>query len=469
MVSHFPLIAPKMMPVLDQNFSPAALAIRDYQQKVSRDAVPLIIALERENNTISRYETQIFPDTHPLAVNNLFYVERILKFLLWQRGGHHIIIGGSPVIGEFLRKVYSPQGERKFDYHFMTDQVYQRSFTIDTCAVGEVPPASESGNKIGNHLEGKRIGFDLGASDRKVSIVVDGEVIFSEEKPWNPSAQSDPEYHYNEIMDSLKTALSHIDCIDAIGGSSAGIYINNRPMVASLYRNVPIDQMDKIHNLFTRISRELELPLVVINDGDVAALAGSMAIQENSVLGIALGSSQAAGYVNPHGQIMGWLNELSFAPIDFNPQASVDEWSGDRGCGSTYLSQQSVFRLAPQVGIQIPGLMSNTEKLSFVQEKLAKGHEGAVKIWLTMGVYLGYAIAHYANYYDLKNVIILGRCTSGEGGRILLDEANKVLKAEFSDLGDRIRILLPDEKNRRVGQAIAAASLPNLSQKEFAR
>ena len=313
---------------------------------------------------------------------------------------------------------------------------------------------------IGRHLDGHRIGFDLGASDRKVSAVVNGQVIFSEEKIWNPSIQSDPAYHYNEIMDSLKTAASKLDRVDAIGGSSAGIYINNRPMVASLFRGVPPDRFPDIRNLFLRIGKEFNVPLVVINDGDVAALAGSMSLEDNGVLGIALGSSEAAGYVDLNGNILGWLNELSFAPIDYNPNAPVDEWSGDIGCGSTYFSQQCVFRLAPKVGIEIPQALSNAEKLAFMQDKLKAGHEGAVKIWQTMGVYLGYGIAHYADFYDMKNVIILGRCTSGEGGMVMFDETKRVLQNEFPDLAQRIHVQLPDEKSRRVGQSIGAASLP---------
>ena len=135
--------------------------------------------------------------------------------------------------------------------------------------------------------------------------------IFSEEKIWNPSIQSDPAYHYNEIMDSLKTAASKLDRVDAIGGSSAGIYINNRPMVASLFRGVPPDRFPDIRNLFLRIGKEFNVPLVVINDGDVAALSGSMSLEDHGVLGIALGSSEAAGYVDLDGNILGWLNELA--------------------------------------------------------------------------------------------------------------------------------------------------------------
>ena len=79
-----------------------------------------------------------------------------------------------------------------------------------------------------------------------------------------------------------------------------------------------------------------------------------MSLEDDAVLGIALGSSEAAGYVNNQGAITGWLNELAFAPVDYNPAAAVDEWSGDAGVGALYFSQQCVFRLASKVGIALP-------------------------------------------------------------------------------------------------------------------
>jgi predicted NBD/HSP70 family sugar kinase len=191
-----------------------------------------------------------------------------------------------------------------------------------------------------------------------------------------------------------------------------------------------------------------------------------MSLEDNGVLGIAMGSSEASGYVDMNGRIMGWLNELAFAPVDYNPNAPMDEWSGDIGCGSQYFSQESVFRLAPKAGIQVPSNLTDAEKLKFVQEKLEAGHEGAVRIWQSMGVYLGYGLAHYADFYEIKHVLILGRCTSGRGGDLILDGANAVLKAEFPELAARIHIQLPDEKSRRVGQSIAAASLPAIPSKE---
>lgn len=463
MSDDFQLIEPRITPPLDPEFRPAVLANHAFQQEAAGVGIPLVIGLEREAGKISRYETLVFPENHTRAGANYAYVERLVKFLLWQRGGYRVFIGGPSSIGEHLRQAYSNNGKQRFDVHFMGDQVYEQPFTVEICQPSQVPLTLEGGETIGRHLEGQRIGFDLGASDRKVSAVVDGQVIFSEETIWNPSVETDPAYHYNEIMASLRTAAAKLGRIDAIGGSSAGIYINNRPMVASLFRSIPPDRLPEIRNLFLRIRQELNVPLVVINDGDVAALAGSMSLEDNGVLGIALGSSEAAGFVDMHGHILGWLNELSFAPIDYNPNAPTDEWSGDIGCGSTYFSQQCVFRLAPRAGIEIPEKVSNAEKLAFVQEKLKAGHAGAAKIWQTMGVYLGYGIAHYADFYDMKNVIILGRCTSGEGGVMMLDEAKRVLQTEFPQLSERIHVQLPDEKSRRVGQSIAAASLPILN------
>jgi predicted NBD/HSP70 family sugar kinase len=460
MIDHLQNIKPLLVPPLDENFQPAVLVNHAFVSQNSENGVPLVIGLERENGKFSRFETQVFPEEHPRAKANLRYTERLLKFLLWQRGGYKVYIGGPASIYTYLHSCYSPQGERKFDRNFMEDLVYERPFSLISCDPVEVPPTNEAGILIGRNLDGCRIGFDLGASDRKVCAMIDGKVVYSEEVNWEPSKQTNPKYHYREIMTAINTAASKMPRVDAIGGSSAGVYVDNRPMVASLFRAIPSECYHEISNLFLRIRDEMQVPLVVINDGDVTALAGSMSLDSNGVLGIAMGSSEAAGHVDFNGHILGWLNELSFAPVDFNPNAPIDEWSQDIGCGSTYLSQQCVFRLAHKAEIIIPSTLTDAERLEFVQEKLESGHEGAVKIWQSMGIYLGYSLAHYADFYDIKHVLILGRCTSGLGGALILDWANQVVQAEFPELAARIQIQLPDEKSRRVGQSFAAASLP---------
>ena len=458
---------PSITPPLDHDFRPAVLFNQVFRKEVSDsgECIPLHIGLERSDGTLSRYETCVLPQDHPDSSSNIQYCERIIKFLLWQRGGYKVYIGGPRSIGETIRSIYSPTGERAFDYHFMGQDVYLNQFIIEPCRLDEVPPSNESRRSIGRHLDGYRIGFDLGASDLKVSSVINGEAVFSREIEWNPKIQPDPDYHKQKIKAALFMAMEKLPQLDAIGGSSAGVYIDNRPMIASLFRSIPKDRFDEVHSLFKDIQSEMNVPLEVVNDGEVTALAGSMSLDVNGVLGIAMGSSEAAGYVTADGKITNWLNELAFAPIDYNPKAPEEEWSGDKGCGATYLSQQSVFRLANKAGIEIPIVISDARKLEFVQEKLEAGEESAEKIWQTMGIYTGYAIAHYSDFYDLQHVLILGRCTSGRGGQLILYGANQVLERDFPNLGEQINIHLPDEKSRRVGQSIAAASLPEIQRK----
>ncbi len=464
--SAFELIEPRFVPPLEPEFRPAALANRAFRAEVaaSGEGTPLIFGLERSDGALSRFETAAFPDGHPSAEANLAYAERLVKFLLWARGGWRVFVGGPRGIGEHLARVYAADGPREFDYHFMGEQVYGRPFTVVSCAADEVPAAREGGQALGRHLGGCRIGFDLGASDVKVSAVVDGQAVFSEEIVWEPTGQADPAYHYAQIMAALRLAQARLPRLDAIGGSSAGVFVDNRPMVASLFRGIPADRYGEIRDLFLRIRAEFGVPLEVVNDGDVTALAGAMSLEDTGVLGIALGSSEAGGYVDLNGAITGWLNELAFAPVDYNPAAAVDEWSGDAGVGSQYFSQQCVFRLASRVGIALPADATKAEKLRHVQGFLEAGHPGAAQIWQSIGVYLGYGIAHYADFYDLKHVLILGRVTSGQGGPLILDGAKAVLAAEFPEIAARVNIQLPDEKSRRVGQSIAAASLPAIAE-----
>lgn len=460
------LIAPPTVPPLDPDFRPAVLANRAFTKAVAASGygVPLLLGLERGDGSVSRFETVVFGDGADQHDANNHYAERILKFLLWQRGGCTIHVGGPSHIGEFLSDCYAKDALREFDRVFMGDSVYAKPFTVIACAAEEVPEERESSAPLGRHLEGCRIGFDLGASDRKVSAVIDGETVYSEEVVWEPRKNTDPNYHYNEVMTAIKTAAEKMPRVDAIGGSSAGVYINHRAMIASLFRGIPAEDFHVVRDMFLNIGKELDVPIAVVNDGEVTALAGAMSLEENGILGIALGSSEAGGYVTREGNITEWLNELAFAPVDYNPDAACDEWSGDYGVGALYFSQQCVFRLAPRAGIDLleGDGVTDAERLKHVQGYLEDGHDGATNIWRSIGVYLGYTLAHYADFYDINHVLVLGRCTSGRGGDLIVDGALDVLRREFPELAESIAVQLPDEKSRRVGQSIAAASLPQL-------
>jgi len=445
---------------LDPGFLPAVIFNRHYLKTVraSGQAVPLVIGLERECGLVSRYETVVRPSANAETIR---YVERIVKFLLWARGGWKLHIGGPKAIGEALRKTYSPTGARKFDCDLM-GKAYGKPFQVVVTTAGKVPANRDMEVAAGGHLKGCRIGFDLGASDYKVSAVIDGEAVFTEETPWTPVKATNPEYHYHHISAALHRAAAHLPRVDAIGGSSAGIIVDNEIRVASLLRSIPKQDFAKAAGVFKRIQREWNVPVVVMNDGDVTALAGALSLGQKGMLGIAMGSSEAGGFMDKQGRIHGWLNELAFAPVDYNPDAVADEWSGDLGVGALYFSQQAVNKLLPAAKIKLPEKLGLPERLKEVQALMAKGDERAAKIYETIGVYLGYTIPHYADFYDFNHLLILGRVTTGKGGDIVIAKAREVLKAEFPEIARKVAIHVPDEKSRRVGQAVAAASLPEL-------
>ncbi|MBR3593652.1 MAG: ROK family protein [Clostridia bacterium] len=449
---------------LDPKFQPLSLVCRDMREATKENGQDIVIAVERNKGYTTTYKTRIFPDGTGHDEENFRFVERIAKSLLWVAGGYKIIIAGSDVVGEKIKAAYTDGGLRDFDVHFM-ERVYEQKFEVKSVPLSEAPEDKSSASPIGRHLDGCRIGFDAGGSDRKVSAVINGESVYSEEVVWFPKINADPNYHYEGILNAMKTAASHMPRVDAIGVSSAGVYVDNRIMVASLFLKVSDEDFDKkVKNMYIDVAKEIgeDIPIEVANDGDVTALAGAMDLNDDSVLGIAMGTSEAGGYVDPQGNITGWLNELAFVPVDFCEEAMVDEWSGDYGCGVKYFSQDGVIKLAPYAGIELDENLSPAEKLKVVQGLMKDGDERAAAIYDTIGAYFGYAIAYYTEFYDIKHVLIMGRVTSGEGGVILLERAQEVLDTEFPELAKKIKLHIPDENSRRVGQSVAAASLPKL-------
>jgi predicted NBD/HSP70 family sugar kinase len=98
---------------------------------------------------------------------------------------------------------------------------------------------------------------------------------------------------------------------------------------------------------------------------------------------------------------------------------------------------------------------------------MARADPRARSIYQTIGTYLGYTIPHYATFYDIKHLLVLGRVSSGEGGEIMVDEAKQVLQTEFPECAEQIQIHTPNEQDKRHGQAIAAASLPRLEKENL--
>lgn len=462
-------IKPKIKPPLDPGFVPAVLWNRSFREmaRKSGDAGKIKISLERTNGSVSVFETEILPDKPGNPELNLFYVERMVKYLLWMKGGWKVTIAGNDRLAREIAGIYSPSGKRGFDYDIMGERIYGNKMKVASCEIRKSPVENETAVSLGGNLDGCRIGFDLGGSDRKCAAVIDGEVVFTEEIPWDPYFQKDPQWHRDGINDSLKRAAAHLPRVDAIGGSSAGVYVDNQVRVASLFRGVSDDDFKKhVRNIFLGLREEWKnIPFIVVNDGEVTALAGSMSMKDNAVLGISMGTSLAAGYVTPAGNITDWLNELAFAPIDYRENAPADEWSKDVGCGVQYFSQQAVARLVPLAKISLPEKMPFAEILVEVQNLMKQGDERAAKIYESIGTYFGYALAQYSEMYEIRNLLLLGRVSSGKGGEIIISRAEEVLKSEFPELANQIKIRTPDEKMKRHGQAVAAASLPRILRK----
>ena len=459
-----PSFTPAFRPTLDPGFVPAALWTRAYRKAVASDpsARTVEIALCRADGTTFRWSDRILGPSPAAAALTLRHIERVVKFLLWQKGGSRLLVAGAPDVAAALAGIYSADGARSFDWSFIGTKIFGEPIQVHAVEPSDLPAANDTAMTLGRNLQGCRIGFDLGGSDRKCAALIDGEVVFSEEIVWDPYFQNDPQYHIEGIHDSLKRAAAHLPRVDAIGGSSAGVYVNNEVRAASLFRGVSeADFETHIRRIFFTLKERWNgIPFEVVNDGEVTALAGSMGLNANRVLGIAMGTSEAAGYVDADGHIKPWLNELAFAPVDYREDAPADEWSGDRGCGAQYFSQQAVARLAPAAGFDFSG-MPFPEQLVQVQQAMKAGDPRAGEIYETIGCHFGYAIAHYADFYDIENLLILGRVTSGEGGQMIIDEAETVLAREFPEL--RIKLVVPDEKTKRHGQAVAAASLPPLA------
>ena len=446
----------KCHPELDPGFIPLEKFNRAFLAGAKK---PVGICVERAGGEMASYQTYIY-GTPEMRGADCYYIDRLVKFLLWMKGGFRIYVSGDEGIYEYLRDAYCPDGARAFDMDFMAS-VFERPFEV--LFTDRLPENKDAAKSIGGHFSGCRIGFDAGGSDRKVSAVVDGETVYSEEVVWFPKINADPDYHYEGIVSALKSAAAHMPRVDAVGVSTAGVVIDNRVMRASLFIKVPQDLFDrKVKNIYLRAVADTfgDVPCSVVNDGDVSALAGAVSLESNNVLGIAMGTSEAVGFVDENGCITGWLNELAFAPVDGSPDAMCDEWSGDIGCGVKYFSQDSVIKLAPAAGIALEDSLSPAEKLKVVQKLMEAEDPRAAGIYRSIGVYLAHSLALYWSFYRFHHVLLLGRVMSGKGGDLLLETCRRTLNADYPELEDKIHLALPDEKFRRVGQSAVAASMP---------
>jgi len=460
---------PGVAPPLEPEFRPWILGKRAYLKAVADEGSGLKVscALRRQADLCYRFDIPVFPESHPNYRDSELYAARLIKFHLWSKGGRVLLMHGPQKICKSLAKWFDPLDEAA-RFHFdvgVMKKIYGTNFLTQVVEkITELPAEKNSTIQVNHTTEGCRLAFDLGKSDFKVVAVQDGEVVYSKETEWD-IWQQDPTYHYHVILEGLQEAAKSMPRVDGIGGSTAGVPINNDCVWSDCFPNIPDNLYKKIVvPIFKNIAKEFgeNTPLTVINDGEVTALAGMGMVGKPALFGISMGSNEGAGYVDRNGHVESWINELWAAPVDFNPTAPKCPWSGARGVGSMYFGQRAVEKLAPKAGFTFPAGMLPQHKLKEVQKAMAEGDQRAVPIYESIGVYLAYATAQYADFYDFDSFLILGRVTSGPGGEIILNKAREVVAAEFPELA-HIVFVTPDEHMKRVGQAVAAAALPRIT------
>ena len=100
------------------------------------------------------------------------------------RGGYRILLDAPAALVEQLRAHYRDSPTGRFDWEIVGQSVYGHA--IEIVAAHELPAEHSPTTTLGGHLDGARIGFDLGGSDRKVAAILDGRVVWSEETEWDP-------------------------------------------------------------------------------------------------------------------------------------------------------------------------------------------------------------------------------------------------------------------------------------------
>mmetsp|Transcript_103170 Transcript_103170/g.220681 ORF Transcript_103170/g.220681 Transcript_103170/m.220681 type:complete len:490 (-) Transcript_103170:76-1545(-) len=473
------LARPSVPAPLDPNFCPFVLSKKRYLKFTRGSPHVLDFAIERPGGCCARDSLPVFADSHPAHDASVYLGGETIRYMLWQRGGQRLLLSGPPKLCEALSKAFAVGGKYEFEAVTMP-KVCGVPWSVQIVGKKEdLPKAKEAPIQCGKVASGCRIAFDLGKSDIKTVACKDGEVIESKETEWDVT-NPDPEYHYGLIVKAMKESASKLPRVDAIGGSATGtVSSESEATWCDCFPNVPPDVYKaKVVPIFKNIAKNEfgGVPIKVINDGEVTAVAGGNMIGEGALFGISLGSSEGAGYINADRSVTGWINEMAYCPLDMNPEGPGNVWSPHRGDASMYLGQRAATRLAAKGGIKLPPEMMpdhpnmkqmkhepHAQCLKLIQAAMKNpaSEPQARKIYETIGVYLGYAIAQYTEHLEIKNVMLLGRVSTGTGGDIMQDMAKKVLMADFPHLG-HIRFHTPSEHMKRVGQCIAAAALPEL-------
>mmetsp|Transcript_86996 Transcript_86996/g.211103 ORF Transcript_86996/g.211103 Transcript_86996/m.211103 type:complete len:656 (-) Transcript_86996:104-2071(-) len=476
------LVTPAVPAPLDPDFAPVVLGKKKYLEAAKDCKDKLDWALVRTDGC-ARYTLPVFPEKSKDVMASTFLAGVLIQEMLWQRSGYQLLLCGPSRICKALKRAFSKGGAYEFEISSMPNVcgTPEQAFEVKIVAsVDEMPEAKDSPQEMGKDSSGCRLAFDLGKSDIKTVAVKDGEVLYSKETEWDVT-DADPQYHYDAVVAALKLAAEKLPKVEAIGGSATGtVGANNEATWCDIFPNVPRDvYKEKVVDIFTRIAKEVagDVPLKVINDGEVTALAAAAKIGAGNIMGISMGSDEGAGYANKDGNLTGWINEMGYVRIDFSPSGARNPWDGGvhTGCSHMYLGQRGATKLAAKGGVPVPenyvyphaDMLTikhevHAQCLKMIQEAMKDPEKEAevTKLYETIGVYLGYTLAQYTEFYPIDHVMLLGRVSKGKGGDVMLATAKKVLTEEFPDIN--ITFHTADDHFKAVGQCIAASALPTL-------
>lgn len=447
----------KNIPPLEPDFVPIMLWTKEYLAE-ARDAFAVAITGENGRRAVTR--TRIRNDGKHQEADR-FYVRHLVKSLLWLYGGYRVTIIGAKTMYDYLNEIFSREGAGHFEIEFM-EKVYGQSFHMENLIA--IPRENATPRFMPKHLNGYRIGLETSNSNRHVVAIANGRVVYNEEVLWHPSEESDPDYHYRGIMDSIHSAARRLPRIDGIGIASAGVHFDGEVRDGTLFRSISPEDFDqKIRTVFTRVATAMNCNnLHILNEGDVSALSCAMSLDFDGILSLSMGSTQATGYIDNDGNVSNWLNELAYIPIDINPDAVQEVDSGDRGCGVDYFSRGGLLRLARLAGIYLRPDQNEAEQVRSIQVKAELEETKAVQVFQSLGVALGHTLGYYHSMYQFQCVLLLGRIMAGAGGDLVFNAAQKVLAEEYPIVASQIIISLPEENNQRVSHAVAAATLPEI-------
>merc|ERR1740139_674676 len=404
--------------------------------------------------------------------------------MIWMRGARSLMLSGPKGICESLKAAFATGGTYAFEAETMPKCNGEADTVFAVTIVGgpaDMPAAKDQPEVCGKDATGCRLAFDLGKSDIKTVFIKDGEVLDSKETEWDVT-NPDPQYHFDAIVAAMKATIERAKAkgagdIQAVGGSATGtVSPDNEATWCDIFPNVPPDvYKEKVVDIFKRIAKEVagDVPLKVINDGEVTALAAVQKCGKGNIMGISMGSSEGGGYANADGNLMGWINELCYMKLDMNPRAPTDPWTkgAHRGMSHMYLGQRGATKNAHKIcdvpeNYKYPHPDMCTIKhedhakcLKLIQEAYKATPDKAAELYRTCGVYLGYGLAQYCEFYKIEHVMILGRVSKGDDGDLMLKVATEVLKTEFPELPE-ITFHTADDHFKAVGQCIAAAALP---------